>query len=381
MRGYVNAHTHMYSGLAPLGLPAPEPAPENFVQILERVWWRLDRALDPQSLRASARLHVAEALLAGTTGLIDHHESPSFIEGSLDILADACEDLGMRAVLCYGATERNGGRAEAERGLEECRRFITSNRRPLVRGVIGLHASFTVSDETVRQAGELARSLNTVVHVHLAEDLVDCRDARERGYAGPLDRLLTLDALPTGSILAHGVHLGADEVRRCAERGLWLVQNPRSNRGNRVGYPRALAASDRVALGTDGYPSDMVAEVAALREEARANDCVADFEQLPGRIPPVGASFPSDRTWDRATLRLHAGAAILTERLARAGGNGSRERPDDLGPDDLQVAPGELTVAGRQVVHNGWLQTADLAEIRAQAANQAPRLWARMAAL
>ena len=118
--GGVNAHTHIYSGLAPLGMPPPEPPPENFLQILERVWWRLDRALDRESLRASARFYVAESLLSGTTTLIDHHESPEFVEGSLDVLADACEELGMRAALCFGATERNGGREEARRGLAEC---------------------------------------------------------------------------------------------------------------------------------------------------------------------------------------------------------------------------------------------------------------------
>ena len=98
--GFVNAHTHMYSALAPYGMPPAEPAPENFVQILERVWWRLDRALDERSLRASARLYVAESLLHGTTTLIDHNESPNFIEGSLDVLADACEEFGIRYT-CY----------------------------------------------------------------------------------------------------------------------------------------------------------------------------------------------------------------------------------------------------------------------------------------
>ncbi|MBI4577802.1 MAG: amidohydrolase family protein, partial [Planctomycetes bacterium] len=266
--GFVNAHTHLYSGLVPLGMPAPDPAPEDFLQILQRVWWRLDRALDVASLAAAARFAVAEALLAGTTTLIDHHESPGCIEGSLDVLADACQGLGVRALLCYGATERNGGREEARRGLEECRRFCRENDRPLVRGLVGLHASFTVSDETIREAGELARELETVLHVHVAEDVADLEDAARRGYSGPVQRLLDLGALTPGSILAHGVHLTDAQVKRVGRRGAWLVQNPRSNRGNRVGYPRALWASGRVALGTDGYPSDMRAEHLALLVEA-----------------------------------------------------------------------------------------------------------------
>ena len=290
--GFVNAHTHLYSGLAPLGMPAPERAPENFVEILERIWWRLDRAIDERSLRASARLYVAEALTFGTVALVDHHESPGFIDGSLDVLADVCQELGMPALLCFGATERNGGRDEARRGLAECRRFIRDNSRPLVRGVVGLHASFTVSDETVLEAAEMCRDLGTVMHVHMAEDRADVKDARARGYDGPLQRLTELGALPPGSILAHGVHLGAAEVCEAEKMGGWIVQNPRSNRGNRVGYPPALAKSDRVALGTDGYPSNLSDERDALMEEARAH---GDVEGAAARRPDAGHALIAER--------------------------------------------------------------------------------------
>lgn len=291
--GFVNAHTHLYSGLVPFGMPAPAQVLENFVQILERVWWKLDRALDAQSLRMSAQWYVAEALQLGTIGLVDHHESPNLIEGSLDILANVCQAAGMPAVLCYGATERNGGRQEAQRGLAECRRFITTNTRPLVRGVLGLHASFTVSDETIREAAALCRELDTVMHVHVAEDQADVADARQRGWDGPLERLDQLGALPPGSILAHGVHLNEAQVRRAEQLGCWLVQNPRSNRGNGVGYPAALRASQRVALGTDGYASDLAAEDLALQEDAPR------YEDDP----------------KAAALRMRAGHALLAERF------------------------------------------------------------------
>lgn len=276
---FVNAHTHLYSGLAPLGMPAPLETPRTFVEILERVWWRLDRALDEASLRAAARYYVLSARRAGTAVLVDHHESPGFIEGSLEVLADACSEFGVAALLCYGATERNGGREEARRGLAECRRFILSNRRPGIAGLVGLHASFTVSDATIREAGGLCRELGTVLHVHVAEDRADVEDARQRGYAGPLERLIACGGLPAGSILAHGVHLSADQVRAARDAGCWLVQNPRSNRNNRVGYPHALRYSDRVALGTDGFVSDMPVEAAALDAEGGAESesrsCVA----------------------------------------------------------------------------------------------------------
>jgi len=357
--GCVNAHTHIYSGLAPLGMPQPAERPANFVEILERVWWRLDRGLDEGSLRASARFYVAESLLLGTTTLVDHHESPDFIEGSLDVIADACQELGLRALLCYGATERNGGRDEARRGLAECRRFIASNRRPLVRGVVGLHASFTVSDETVREAGALCVSLGTVMHVHVAEDLADVLDARRRGFHGPLERLVQLGVLPAGSILAHGVHLDEHEVRSTESHGYWLVQNPRSNEGNGVGYPAALWASGRVALGTDGYPSNLRDELQALVRLARAH---------PSGEPAGPAGLGR---------RLEAGHALAAERF---GANA-------LADDRVEVEPGEacrarrVVVAGRTVVENGRLVSADVEEIRAHAREQAPRLWERMEAL
>ena len=293
----VNAHTHMYAGLVPLGMPAPERPPKNFLEILQTVWWRLDRALDAPSLRAAARYYVAEARSLGTTMLVDHHESPSMIEGSLDILADACEEFGMRALLCYGATERNGSIDEARRGLAECRRFIEANHRPLVRGAVGLHAAFTVSDETIRAAGELCRELRVPLHVHAGEDTCD-REAFRR----------LRPALVPGSILAHAICLTEDEVREADAMGVWLVQNPRSNRANRVGYPRALRAASHVALGTDGFPSDLAAEAVAMHGsepesviERRLDAGDAIERDIFGDLTPVRAEATAEaaRLWDR----------------------------------------------------------------------------------
>jgi cytosine/adenosine deaminase-related metal-dependent hydrolase len=350
MEGHrINAHTHLYSGLAPLGLPPLDPPPRHFLDILERRWWRLDRALEPETLRAASRFYIANALLAGTTAIVDHHESPNFIEGSLDVLADACEELGVRALLCYGVTERNRGRAEAEAGLAECQRFIETNRRTLVRGAVGIHASFTVSDESLREAGDLARRLGAVVHVHVAEDAADVEDAKRRGYEGPLERLLALDVLPPGSILAHGVCLSEEQVARAADAGLWLVQNPRSNEANGVGFASSLGTSDRAALGTDGFPSDLSAESAALL-----------------RI---------------ATERREAFAGLLPRQRAEASLRLARDRFGDCPDDRVDIEDDRVlhvVIADRDIVRDGALLTADLESIERDAERAAAQLFSRM---
>lgn len=349
--GAVCAHTHLYSALAPYGMPPSDPTPANFLQILERVWWRLDRALDADSLAAAARDYIAKALLAGTTSLIDHHESPAFIEGSLTVLRRACEELGVRALLCYGATERNAGLGEARAGLTECAEVEPSE---LVRGLVGLHASFTVSDSTLRDAGELARALGTVVHVHVAEDMADVEDARRRGYIGPLERLMRRGALPPGSIIAHGVHLSAEQVRLASDQGIWFVHNPRSNEGNRVGYAANLSEAAAVALGTDGWAADMDAEEKALKRLAAAHNDAS----VAGRLE-AGQRLIAER-FDFAASGLAVGA-----------------------PGDVVVRKGgkvrDVVVAGRIVVRDGRLLTGNAETIEAEARAAASPLWTRMA--
>jgi len=330
----------------PFGVPLPDPWPKTFIAILEQLWWRLDRALDPATLRASARVAIAEALLNGTTTLIDHHESPSMIDGSLDVLAEAAEALGIRALFCYGATERNGGLDEAAAGLRESARLArTLAHHPTLRALIGLHAGFTVSDATIARAVTLATELGVGLHVHLAEDLADVTDARRRGYAGALHRLHALHAVFPRTILAHGIHLSPDEIALANDADAFFVQNPRSNRANGVGYPQGLVAARHVALGTDGYPARMEDELAAALD---------------------GARFGEPSTL--ATARLAAGRDLL----ARHFGLG-HEPPADL------VAMGEngavhVLVHGRVVVKDGRLVHGDLEVIRREARSAASTL-------
>ena len=335
------------------------PPPQSFLEILQRVWWRLDRALDEASLRASARLYLAEALLAGTTTVIDHHESPDFIEGSLDVLAEAAGELGAARSWPMARRSATAGSRKPVGGWPSAGASAEANRNPRIRALVGLHASFTVSDGTIREAGALAEELGTQLHVHVAEDAADVVDAQKRGFAGPLERLFNLGGLPPGSILAHGVHLDEAQVRRAAQRGCWLVQNPRSNEGNRVGYPRALSASSKVAIGTDGYPADMAVEAAALR----------------GSPPCTASSRPETSGCERA-----ARAASFS----RASASGESFEPPILPGSAADIVVSEearilhVVVAGRVVVEGGRLLTGDLEQIRATARDEATRLWSRM---
>ncbi|MBI2899648.1 MAG: amidohydrolase family protein [Planctomycetes bacterium] len=238
--GMVCAHTHLYSALA-RGMPPPAAPPRDFREILEKVWWRLDRALDLDMVEASALAGAIDAVSCGTTTIFDHHASPCAIEGSLGRLRRGIEPAGIRAVLCYEVTDR-GGPEGARLGLEEHRRFAPDAR---FRLAVGAHASFTLEAATIDAIAGLARELDTGVHVHVAEDPVD---------ASPIGRLRPV--LGPRTILAHGTHLTPDEVREAGD--CWFVHNPRSNMNNAVGYARHLPA--KTALGTDGIGADMFAE-------------------------------------------------------------------------------------------------------------------------
>src|SRR6266540_5467254 len=176
--GLVCGHHHLYSALA-RGMPAPPHTPTSFTEILEQVWWRLDCALDLELVRWSALLGAVEALEAGTTAIIDHHASPTAIDGSLDVIAAACAEVGVRVVCSYEVTDRHGP-AGAKSGIAENERFIRRGGR----GMVGAHACLTLSDETLEAVVGLARDLGIGVHIHVGEDAVDSTAVdRLRPYA------------------------------------------------------------------------------------------------------------------------------------------------------------------------------------------------------
>jgi len=218
-------------------MPAPPQKPTNFLSILQQIWWRLDTALDLDVIYWSAKLGAVEALLSGKTGIIDHHESPSAIEGSLDVIAQACEEVGVRSICSYGVTERHGAEA-GRRGLAENERFIRSGGR----GLVGVHAAFTCSDELLHDVAGLANDLGVGVHIHVAEGPDDIEAGRRLEHLAQENWLLV-----------HCVNL---------DRPLpgIVVHNPRSNMNNAVGYARPAQWSQTVMLGTDGIGADMLEE-------------------------------------------------------------------------------------------------------------------------
>jgi putative selenium metabolism protein SsnA len=270
MPGMVCAHTHLYSTLA-RGMPAPPRTPINFKEILELIWWRLDRALDEETIYWSALAGALEAARAGTTCLFDHHSSPTRISGSLEIIREAVEKVGLRAVLCYEVTDR-GGLKERNEGVEENREFLQSMRKkpgPLFRGLVGAHASFTLSDETLRMCAEVMADQNAGLHIHVAEDLCDVEETRARHSTGIIERLKGFQALNNRTILAHGIHLDEGEIDIARNAGVRFAHNPRSNMNNRVGFAPVRSFGDALLLGTDGIGADMFEEARFAYFKAR----------------------------------------------------------------------------------------------------------------
>jgi cytosine/adenosine deaminase-related metal-dependent hydrolase len=348
--GLVCGHHHLYSALA-RGMPATPTTPTNFSDILRQVWWRLDAALDLEMLRWSATLGAVEALMCGTTAIIDHHESPNAIEGSLSVIADACAAVGVRVVAAYGVTDRwnddgtpyDGpwpppeSTLAAQRGLAECERFVRDGGP----GMVGVHAAFTCADDTLEASADLARQLGVGVHIHVSEGRVDA-DAGSR-----LQRLAREDWL-----LVHCVHL---------ERPLpgTIAHNCRSNMNNSVGYARPATRPNPIVLGTDGIGADMLEELRITYARLREDDVT---------------STP-DTVWSW----LEQGYALVPE----ARDDTVRWNYDHAdSPWHVAFTPGmralDVTIDGESVLCDGAPTRVDVAEVRAKAAEQASRLFAAM---
>ncbi len=265
MPGLICAHTHFYGAFA-RGMALPGEPPADFVEILENLWWQLDKALDQKAVRYSALVCLVDAIRHGTTTLVDHHASPNAIDGSLDVIAEATLQAGVRASLCYEVTDRDGN-ARRRAGIAENARFIAAvqaRANPLLGASFGLHASLTLSDETLEEAAAAAAPLGAGFHLHVAEDLADQRDSLGRNGVPVVERLHRHGILGEKTIAVHCVHVDDAEIEILRQTGSRVVHNPRSNMNNAVGTARVtdmLARGIRVGLGNDGFSNNMFTEL------------------------------------------------------------------------------------------------------------------------
>jgi cytosine/adenosine deaminase-related metal-dependent hydrolase len=318
-------------------MPAPPKAATSFQEVLEQIWWRLDAALDLEMIRWSAMLGALEALESGTTAIVDHHESPNAIEGSLDVIADACDEVGVRVLTTYGITDRHGADG-ARRGLAENERFIKAGGP----GLVGIHATFTCSQESLDAAAGLADDLGVGVHIHVAEGV------------GDVDAPQKLKGLTRDSwLLAHCVHLPTDHSLKGT-----ILHNARSNLNNAVGYANPARFSNPVALGTDGIGANMIESfrIAYVMERS------------------VDVSCGPDDAWSW----LETGWDIIPE----ARNDEVIWSYDPMDPWHLAFTPGvrpfEVKIDGQVLLADGKPTRVDPVEIRAKASEQAARLHARL---
>jgi putative selenium metabolism protein SsnA len=260
MPGLICAHTHFYGAFS-RGMSIPGTPPRDFPDILEKLWWPLDRVLVLDDVRDSAFVCLIDAIRHGTTTLIDHHASPNAIDGSLDVIADAVDWAGVRAALCYEITDRNGHEG-AHAGIRENLRFVEAlnkNPNPRIGAKFGLHASLTVSENTLEEARKACPD-DIGFHIHVAEHSVDEYDSLQKYGERVVDRLYRQGILGPSSIVVHAVHVDAREIELLAESGTWVTHQPRSNMNNAVGLPdieSMLRSGIRVGLGNDGFSNAM----------------------------------------------------------------------------------------------------------------------------
>jgi putative selenium metabolism protein SsnA len=261
MPGNICAHTHFYGAYA-RGIAIPGPAPASFPEILRRLWWSLDKALDKDAVYMSALVCLVDAIKHGTTTLFDHHASPNFINGSLSAIADAVEQSGLRAVLCYEVSDRDGTE-KAEAAIAENVRFLNAwVDHPRLAGMFGLHAGLTLSNETLRACQD-ALPDGAGFHIHVAEHEADQEDSLERSGQRVVHRLNAFGILNNRSIAAHCIHINEGERDILQQNHTWITHQPRSNMNNGVGamqFDTMMQKNMPVCLGNDGFSNNMWAE-------------------------------------------------------------------------------------------------------------------------
>jgi len=383
--GFINAHTHLYSALA-RGMALDGFAPKTFTQILEQLWWRMDKALDPASVRSSALVGAMEAVRCGVTTMVDHHASPFAVPGSLDLMKEAvCDEVGLRSVFCYELSDRDG-KTSRDQGIEENLRFLSEHGDSMTGAQFGMHASFTVSDKTLDSVAERLPE-HAGIHIHVAEGPEDEVACETKHGARIVDRLDRYGFLKPNSILAHCLHINEAEKDLIAARDAIVVHNPHSNMNNAVGCFDLRGFVDRgitVGLGTDGLGCNMLNErfVAGILQNHTHQDALAgDFNALNGllfagnqeivsrllgvRVGRIEAGAPADVVLMDYTppTPLHSGT-IMGHFLF------------GIAVHNLRVS--DVFVAGRPILREGTFVSIDEAATYAEARGQAQAMWNRI---
>jgi len=373
MPALINCHTHLYSTLA-RGIPLPGAPPRNFREILRKLWWRLDRALNEEDVYYSALVGLIDSAKSGVGTLIDHHSSPNACAGSLDRIEQAFREVGLRGALCYETSDRNGAR-QAQEGIRENVRFLERKRKDsLIGAAFGLHAAFTLRDQTLLAAVEANQLLGAGFHLHVAEDACD---------AGAVQRLARSGVLRERTLAAHCLHIDARDIATLARHGVNVVHNPQSNCNNAVGTAKLTELMRRgvtVGLGSDGY-------CPRLWDEFKT---AFHLQKLRARDPRVGyaeayaAAFRNNRAivrkiWGMEVGRIETGARadlVLIDYFP----------PTPLEPDNLfghllfgiaNAPVHSLMVNGRYILRDGRCVTVDEQATAEKAARQARSLWRR----
>ena len=386
MPGMVCAHTHFYGAFA-RGMAIPGEPPENFMQILERLWWKIDRALTLEDSRYSALVALVDAVRHGTTTLIDHHASPTHIDGSLDALAEAATQSGLRVGLCYEVTDRNGP-AGAQAGIAENVRFIKQRQAqpdPKLGASFGLHAAFTLNDEVLAACVEAAEGLDTGFHIHVAEDKADESLSLQRYGLRVAQRLEKFGILGPKTLVAHAIHIDETEADLFAATGTKISHQPRSNMNNAVGVAaveRLLDKGITVGLGNDGFTNNMFSEIHTaylLHRVSRNDPRVMPGDRLIGMAfannaqiaslffpKPVGALAPG--AFADIILLDYYPYTPLTE--------GNFPWQLVFGMDGSHVT--HTICGGQLLMEDRRLLTLDEAAIAARAMELAPGIWQRV---
>ncbi len=390
MPGNIVAHTHFYGAFARgMSLP-PGPPPRNFPEILQQLWWRIDRALTLEDCRSSALVCLVDAIRNGTTTLIDHHASPNAIDGSLDAIGEAVDQSGLRASLCYEVTDRNGPEG-ARAGIRENVRFIRriASRKPRadsrIAASFGVHASFTVSDKTLDQCLAATEGLGTGYHIHVAEDMADEDDALWKYHVRVGERLAECGVFGAKTIAAHCVQVDAGEIEALRRTRTNVAHNPRSNMNNAVGVADVLGMIRRgvnVGLGNDGFSNNMFAEMKTaflLPKSYRRDPRVMGADQVVQMAYANNAKI-ARVFWKRPLGELSAGALadiILLDYIPYTPLSAANF-PWHLtfGIDGTHVT--HTICAGRLLMKDRQLLTLDEEAIAAEARERAKQVWKRV---